>query len=203
MTAQQLADCHIDAEIPELFFYPDMSGYGWVFRKDDYLNIGVGREDSGKISKDALQFLQYLKQQGKIPTNITNGFKGHAYLLYDHAQRTILDDGVLLIGDAAGLAYTESGEGIKPAIESGLLAAEIIINTQGDYPKEMLEPYADKIRQHFGKRQSKQKSWIPDQLRNNLAKLVVTNRFLSRHILLDHYFLRDAVDTPSMLIKQK
>ena len=30
---------------------------------------------------------------------------------------------MLLIGDAAGLAYPESGEGIRPAIESGRLAA--------------------------------------------------------------------------------
>jgi flavin-dependent dehydrogenase len=29
---------------------------------------------------------------------------------------------VLLIGDAAGLAYPESGEGIRPAVESGLIA---------------------------------------------------------------------------------
>lgn len=195
MTVQQQSDCHINAEIPELFFYPDLSGYGWVFRKDQYLNIGVGREESGRISRDTSQFLQFLQQQGKIPSDITNGFKGHAYLLYDHAQRKILDDSVLLVGDAAGLAYTESGEGIRPAIESGMLAAEVIINAQGDYSLNKLDSYRHKLSTRYGKRQYQQKKWIPDQLKLALANKVFTNRFLSRHILLDRYFLRAEVDT--------
>lgn len=203
MTDQQQSDCHIIAEIPELFFYPDMSGYGWVFRKGQYINIGVGREDTGKISRDASQFLQFLQQQGKIPAHITNGFKGHAYLLYDHAQRKIMDDGVLLVGDAAGLAYTESGEGIKPAIESGLLAADVIINAQGYYQQNKLEAYVEKIRQRFGIRSAKQKSWIPEHLRMGAARFILGNRLLSRHILLNHYFLRDAVDTPDRLRQQQ
>lgn len=195
MTLQQQSDCHIDAEIPELFFYPDLSGYGWVFRKDQYLNIGVGREDTGKIARDTSQFIEFLQQHGKIPNDITNGFKGHAYLLYDHAHRKILDDSVLLIGDAAGLAYTESGEGIRPAIESGLLAAEVIINAQGDYHRNNLEPYSKKISARYGKRQYQQKKWIPNRLKLTFANKIITNRFLSRHILLDRYFLRAEVDT--------
>jgi flavin-dependent dehydrogenase len=39
---------------------------------------------------------------------------------------------VVLIGDAAGLAYAQSGEGIRPAIESGLLAAGAIVAAGGD-----------------------------------------------------------------------
>lgn len=195
MTSEQLSDCHIDAEIPELFFYPDLSGYAWVFRKDQYLNIGVGREDTSKIARDTSLFIDFLQQQGKIPNDITSGFKGHAYLLYDHAQRKIVDDGVLLIGDAAGLAYTESGEGIRPAIESGLMAAEVIINAQGEYQRNKLAPYSKKISTRYGERQHQQKKWIPDRLKLALANKVFNNRFLSRHILLDRYFLRSEVDT--------
>ncbi len=61
--------------------------------------------------------------QGRIPADLPGKFKGHAYLLYAHGNRPVIGDGVMIIGDAAGLAYTQSGEGIRPAIESGLMAA--------------------------------------------------------------------------------
>lgn len=202
MTAQQQSRCKIDSEIPELYFYPDMSGYGWVFRKDQYINIGVGREDTGKIANAAAQFLELMQQQGKLPTDLTANFKGHAYLLYDHAQRKILDDSVLLIGDAAGLAYTESGEGIRPAIESGLLAADVILASAGDYQLQKLQPYSDMICKRFGKKHPHDRNWIPDQIRHAIAKKLIANRFLSRHIILDRYFLRSAADTLYMYRQQ-
>ena len=31
------------------------------------------------------------------------------------------------VGDAAGLAYPQSGEGIRPAVESGLMAATVVL----------------------------------------------------------------------------
>ena len=52
-----------------------------------------------------------------------------------------MDEGVLLIGDAAGMAYSPSGEGIRPAVESGLLAADVILEAAGDYRLARLEPY--------------------------------------------------------------
>ena len=52
------------------------------------------------------------------------------------------DSGVMLIGDAAGLAYAQSGEGIRPAIESGLMAAAVALQADGDYSAGQLEPYA-------------------------------------------------------------
>ncbi len=195
MTAQQLSMCTVDAQVPELFFYPDLSGYGWIFRKGEYINIGVGREDTGKISSAATGFLQQLQQQGKIPPDVHAEFKGHAYLLYDHGGRNILDDSVILIGDAAGLAYTQSGEGIRPAIESGLLAANAILDANNNYCMHNLLPYTAMINERFGKRQQQQKNWLPSGLRRALARKIMANRFLSRQILLDRYFLRSAVDT--------
>ncbi len=66
---------------------------------------------------------------------------GHAYLLFRESKRTLLNDGILLVGDAAGLAYSQSGEGILPAIESGLLAAEAIVAADGNYSAGKLERY--------------------------------------------------------------
>ena len=57
-------------------------------------------------------------------------------------KRPVVGDGVLIIGDAAGLAYAESGEGIRPAIESGLMAAQIIAAARGDYSNVVQIPRA-------------------------------------------------------------
>jgi len=198
MTAKQAASCAVRADTPELFFYPDLSGYGWLFRKGNFLNIGVGREDTGKISQSAAEFVELLKLRGKVPKSAPEKLKGHAYLLYEHSARKISDDGVLLIGDAAGLAYTESGEGIRPAVESGLMAADIIINAGGDYQEGHLNPYLENIVARFGERQHAQNAWLPTNIKRALARQILNNRFLSRHILLDRFFLH-ANDSPVQL----
>jgi flavin-dependent dehydrogenase len=53
--------------------------------------------------------------------------RGHAYLLRGLSRRPLFAEGVLLAGDAAGLAHDSSGEGILPAVVSGILAAEAIL----------------------------------------------------------------------------
>ena len=106
MSPGQIAECPVTGEIPELFFTPDLKGYGWIFRKGRYLNIGLGREDRHRLSAHVQAFVSYLKQHNKIPQDIPQKLNGHAYLLYPHAQREIVGDRVLLIGDAAGLSRT-------------------------------------------------------------------------------------------------
>jgi len=58
-----------------------------------------------------------------------SGVLGAYLLLYPHARRELVRDGAMLVGDAAGLAYPQSGEGIRPAIESALIAAAVIGGT--------------------------------------------------------------------------
>jgi len=45
MNAAQLSSCSVRGNLPELFFCEDMLGYGWCFRKGDFLNVGLGRLD--------------------------------------------------------------------------------------------------------------------------------------------------------------
>ena len=129
----------IAAETPELYFYPDLTGYGWCFRKQDHLNVGVGRLNRRSLPKDSADFVAFLEARRKIPANASWRWRGHAYLLSDPPRRSVSDAGVLLVGDAAGLAYPQSGEGIRPAIESGLLAATTILEANGCYTRDRLE----------------------------------------------------------------
>jgi flavin-dependent dehydrogenase len=150
MSDEEQAGCSVDPETPELYFCPDLKGYGWCFRKQNFLNVGLGRMDQHNLSSHVAGFLNFLKSAGKLSFDIPRSLLGHAYLLYGEATRNLVSDGLLLAGDAAGLAYTQSGEGIRPAIESGLLAANAIIAAQGNYERAKLEAYRTLLQDRFG-----------------------------------------------------
>src|SRR5262249_19241287 len=141
MTAEQKAACPVKPGVPYLYFCQDLEGYGWYYRKGDYLNVGLGREDDKGLSGHVEDFWKGLQARKRIPADMPDKFVGHAYLLYPHAPRDVAGDGVVLVGDAAGMAYRESGEGIRPAIETGLMAAEVIKAAKGDYRQEKLAVY--------------------------------------------------------------
>jgi len=191
MTPEQARECQIDAQVPELFFTPDLVGYGWVFRKGNFLNIGLGREDKHRLSEHVQNFCQFLKQQGKIPADTPDKFHGHAYLLYPHAIREVIKDGVLLIGDAAGLAYPQSGEGIRPAVESALLAAKVVRTGNGDFQQTRLQPYYEKLVDRCGERQPKAGllEKLPLGLKQVLAGQLMQTRCFTRHVVMDRWIL--------------
>jgi len=191
MSAEQRAACRTEAATPELFFTPDLKGYGWVLRKGNHLNIGLGREDKHGLAGHVRRFCAYLADSGRIPRDLPGKFKGHAYLLYDHAGRKLVDDGVILVGDAAGLAYTQSGEGIRPAVESALLAAPVILKCRGGYSAARLQPYAHAIEARLGRRRPMtEEGWrIPPRLRQALAHLLMKNHWFARNLLIKRWFL--------------
>ena len=136
---------HLRGEIPELYFCRDLAGYGWAFRKGNFLNIGLGRLNSPGVAAHVQSFCRFLRDRGKVGCELPERFHGHAYRIYERIAPKLVDDGVLFIGDAAGLAYPQSGEGIRPAIESGLMAADVLAAAAGDYRRVKLEPYARAI----------------------------------------------------------
>ena len=100
------------------------------------MNIGIGRLGSDPVPKAYADFVDFLRErEARCPPAGTWRPRGHAYLLYESSARRVVDDGVLLVGDAAGLAVPQSGEGIRPAIESGVMAAETLIAAAGDYSR--------------------------------------------------------------------
>ncbi len=191
MTAAQLSACRVDAGRPELYFCPDLKGYGWVFKKGDYLNVGLGREDRHRLSSHVEDFRAFLQRHNRIGFTLPADFNGHAYLLYEHAVRDSVADGVLLIGDAAGLAYTRSGEGIRPAIESGLIAANVVLEANGDYRAAHLGRYVSMIRDRFGQRKtgSGLAAYLPQSFKQTLAGHIMKSSWLLRHVLINRWFL--------------
>jgi len=189
---RQASACSVRAEMPELFFCSDMKGYGWCFRKQNVLNVGLGRLDRHSLSGHVAEFVKFLNATGRLALDVP-ALLGHAYLLYGKTNRELVDDGLLLIGDAAGMAYAQSGEGIRPAVESGLLAANAIAAAQGSYDRERLEPYRAFVIQRFGKSEN---HWaarlgghVPARLISSVARRLLATNWFSREIVLDRWFL--------------
>lgn len=190
MTEQERAECPVPPGIPYIYFCEDLRGYGWYYRKGNYLNVGLGREDDEQLARHVEAFSRSLQERGKIPKHLPDTFHGHAYLLYVHAPRTVVNDGVLLVGDAAGLAYPQSGEGIRPAIESGLMAADVIRTAAGAFQRERLQLYAARLTARFGKKFTRSASdFLPLGLKRFVAAKLMASRWFSRHVIVDRWFL--------------
>ena len=184
------AECDVRPEVPELFFTADLKGYGWCFRKQGYLNVGLGRLDRDRLGGHVATFVEFLRSRGKIPAAAASRWRGHAYLLYQSAPRPLVDEAALLVGDAAGLAYAPSGEGIRPAVESGLVAAEVVIEAGGRYTRERLEPYRDRLRARYGPRNG----WtplalLPPRFFTAMGARLMSVPWFARHVVIDRWFL--------------
>jgi geranylgeranyl reductase family protein len=191
MTPGQRESCRVDPAVPELYFCRDLLGYGWALRKGDWLNVGLGREDPERVSDHVEAFRDSLVARGRIPEETPRKLGGHAYLLYGHTERRIVADGVLLVGDAAGLAYPESGEGIRPAVESGLIAAQVIVEAHGDYGAVRLARYEARLRERFGPRRPGATAidLLPSGLKRSLAHRLLATEWFARRVVIDRWFL--------------
>jgi flavin-dependent dehydrogenase len=173
--------------MPELMFCRDLEGYGWCVRKGEYLNVGIGRRGNQQFANHVKNFMTVLHTQYGVTAPANISWHGHAYLASGTGPRPLIASGMLVIGDAAGLAYPESGEGISPAIESAHLAAETLIAANGRFDAESLQPYATAIaRLHPPAARS-------ERLRGVVAaigRLLLGSSTFTRHVLLDRWFLR-------------
>ena len=181
-------DSDASGELPELFFCRDLEGYGWCVRKGDYLNIGLGRRDRGDLNDHLEQFMQFLERRGLTRRASRVRWCGHAYLASGTGPRPLSADGVLVAGDAAGLAYPQSGEGIRPAVESGRLAAETLIAAGGRTSADDLRSYEEALRRRYPPA-----SRTPPALAGAMTKLgraLLRSRAFTRHVVIDRWFLR-------------
>ena len=128
------------------FFENHLTGYAWYVPKaNGYVNVGLGgMARSLKAKGDSLKnhwdhLIQKLDRLGLVRDHT---FKpvGHSYYLREDLPEVRRED-ALIVGDAAGLATLDLGEGIRPAIESGLLAGEAILR-DSDYSLASIPKYS-------------------------------------------------------------
>lgn len=182
--------CRVEPGIVEIYFLADLSGYGWCFRKGDYLNVGFGRYGARALPKAANEFVRFLTAAGRVPPDLPYCWRGHAYATASRAR--VADQGVILVGDAAGVADPRSGEGIRQAIESGLLGGSAIAAATGCYTADRFASYTAAIRRRFnGPATSSPKIW--DRLRigrtARIAAGLLRVDWFVRRIVLERWFL--------------
>ena len=179
-------------DTPELYFCRELDGYGWRVRKGGYVNVGIGRLDCRSLTRTVAGFVSYLERLGKARAVADRRWHGHAYYVSSARRRTVGDD-VLLVGDAAGLAWPQSGEGIRPAIQSGLYAARTIVDAGGRYTRDRLQRYEAWLRRTFRAESpmvSALSPLVPSAVWMPLARTLLGNRAFVRRVVLDRGFLR-------------
>jgi flavin-dependent dehydrogenase len=130
---------------PELLLHSDLRGYSWNIPKSGWLNVGTGTMDAKAVRTAWADARAAFLDAGHLPPDAERALdraKGHSYYLFDPAHLDDAADGnALLVGDALGLAQPLTAEGILPAILSGRMAAEAIVD--GDPAS-----YPDRLRGH-------------------------------------------------------
>ena len=193
VAADRVASLRDVADAPELYVEPDLKGYGWYFPKEDVLNIGIGvvSGPGADLPRRREALLASLRAAGRLPEDLAiEPFRGHAYVVRRRAPRRLAGDRYCLVGDAAGLARDLSGEGIGPAIRSGILAAEAV---EGKLRRsEPLEAYAKVIVRRYGSGEAgwlgRQLSRLPQTCARFMVRAVLRTGAARRHVVFGHIF---------------
>ncbi len=118
-------DCHL------WFFEHGLPGYSWYVPKEKgWLNVGVGAlaarlKKSGEDIKEHFARLA-VRLGGGLARGAQFDPGGFSYYLRGRVD-VVRQGNAFITGDAAGLATRDLGEGIGPAIRSGLRAAAAIL----------------------------------------------------------------------------
>ncbi len=119
-------NCHL------WFFENSLPGYAWYVPKaDGYLNVGIGARFSALKNRQTTirrhwdHFTDRLTAMSLVQGH-TFRPRGYNYYLR-HPVKDAQQDRAYVVGDAAGLATFDMGEGIGPAVKSGILCARAIL----------------------------------------------------------------------------
>jgi geranylgeranyl reductase family protein len=138
-------------------FTPSMCpGYGWLFPGPDRtFNVGVGYVYDGRrlppernVRKLLDGFLATFAPAAAVMRNaiVMSPLKG-APLRTAMAGAQLYRPGLLVIGEAAGLTYSFTGEGIGKAMQSGILAGEAVLTGKAEeYAPRLMASYRDRFR---------------------------------------------------------
>jgi digeranylgeranylglycerophospholipid reductase len=131
-------------------------GYGWAFPCGEgrvRLGVGVVRPESDAEPRVLLDRLLEVFRPLTGPGANAGPIELHSGLMPVLAPRatTLVGNGVVAVGDAAGQGSTLLGEGIRYAIVAGRLAGQAIVDAGGDYTARGLSSYPRRWRRRMGR----------------------------------------------------
>ena len=144
--AAELAAARIGADgEPELLLHDDLGGYSWNVPKGSWLNVGTGTASARQVRSAWTAARSFFLGSGHIPRSAHDALQhveGHWYYLFDPVHLDACHrDGAFLVGDALGLAHPFTAEGILPAVLSGRLCAEAIVEGNPDAYRARLQSH--------------------------------------------------------------
>lgn len=182
----------------ELFAEHDYYGYGWYVTKGDFVNIGVGRfkKATENFNADKQRFWEMIRSLGRIDgiEDQLPDLSGHSYKLYDETPRRLAGDRFMLIGDAGGFATRWAGEGIKPAIQTAIFAAETAVEALAAdrYDAETLEAYNRLCRDLYGEQKNdamaKLLNAMPQFMKSGIAGQICRRSSLRKKLIFETAF---------------
>jgi menaquinone-9 beta-reductase len=118
-------DCHL------WFFDAGLPGYSWYVPKErGWLNVGIGGIASRMKRSGQDIRAHWARLAAMLDGQLARGARyepaGYSYFLRGRVE-VVRRDNAFITGDAAGLATRDLGEGIGPAVRSGLRAAASIL----------------------------------------------------------------------------
>jgi flavin-dependent dehydrogenase len=133
-------------------------GYGWIFPcRDGVFNIGAGLSQSHSVDASGHDLMADVNLRELFDTfcrvheparelmaggELLGGLKG-APLRCSLEGAKLARPGLLVTGEAAGSTYAFTGEGIGKAMETGLIAAETLLDTPDD--ATAVQRYAERV----------------------------------------------------------
>ncbi|HYH11513.1 MAG TPA: FAD-dependent oxidoreductase, partial [Thermomicrobiales bacterium] len=135
-----------------------MLGYGFIYTNKDSLSIGTGALLSDLITsgRNVNDMLDRFKAHPAIQPLIEGAELDEygAHLIPEGGYNrlpTLIADGVMLVGDAAGLVNPLNREGANLAMMSGKLAGQAIIHASeiGDFSAVGLSKYRELLEESF------------------------------------------------------
>ncbi|MFC1889256.1 NAD(P)/FAD-dependent oxidoreductase [Thermodesulfobacteriota bacterium] len=149
-----------DPETTDSFTAPWLMGTGWLYPESvERANVGIMvHEDLLRASEKNLRTLfeayletPYIRERLKRAKQI--GRLSGSPIRYTMRPEGIVDDGLIMIGEACLLTHPNTGEGISQAFRSADAAVKTLRNAReaGTYDRESLQPYSTGIESMFGR----------------------------------------------------
>lgn len=173
-------------DFTEVYFNQDFfGGYGWLFPKGEFANVGIGIKRGVKsrsnISLNNLlkKFIMFLEKNEKIKNKIISRTSG---LIPVGGPLNAVKDNVILVGDAAGQTHAITGSGIPQAVICGKIAGKIAgktihegkISTLKEYEYEWQNVFGNELKRAQQRREFLESNW--DRLDEIVKKCWTTFR---------------------------
>lgn len=125
-------------------FFDEFEGYGWAFPRSDHLSVGIcGKAGENRMAElrcrlhDFMQEFGYPRDNSPVFSHLLPNLSVEGW-----SSLRLAGKGWALVGDAAGLVDSVTGEGIYYAMRSGeLLAESLLRGTPEDYPVLIREEF--------------------------------------------------------------